>query len=192
MPLPEEKREFGPADRITLDALDIEPFVETRPVHRFDCGDKDLNDFLTTEEVRRYEEEQVGRTYLVFHRGDLAAYFTVSQGGLRTEYLKTWKSFSRIAEMRLEAIPALTIGRLAVDKRYRRRGIGRAIVHFIAGMALEAQGKIAVRLIILQAKPGSIEFYKKCGFEFTVETKRERRRINRTMFLDLAALEGFA
>ena len=188
--MPEESRDFEHEAHLTIHDLDIEPFRETQQVQAFDCGNKDLNDFLTTEEVRRYEQERVGRTYLVFHKGDLAAYFTVSQGGLRAEYLKTWKSFSRMAEMRLEAIPALTIGRLAVDVRRQKRGIGRALVNFIAGMALEAQGKIAVRLIILQAKPESIDFYRKCGFELTVETKREKRRVNRTMFLDLAALEG--
>ena len=187
--MPEDNREFEHKARLSIDDLDIEPFLETHQVQAFDCGNKALNDFLSTEEVRKYEHERVGRSYLVFHKSDLAAYFTVSQGGLRTEYLKTWKSFSRMAEMRLDAIPALTIGRLAVDVRYQKRGVGRALINFIAGMALEAQGKIAVRLIVLQAKPASVDFYKKCGFELTVETKRERRRLNRTMFLDLAALE---
>ena len=188
--MPQHTRDFQREARIASGGLRIEGFREGQPVGPFDCGNADLNHFLTTEEVVWYERERVGRTYLVLFKGDLAAYFTVSQGGLRTEYLKSWRSFSRMAEMRLEAIPALTIGRLAVDRRYQGRGIGRILVRYIAGMALEAQGKIAVRLIVLQAKPESIDFYRKCGFELTVETKREKRRVNRTMFLDLAALEG--
>ena len=121
--LPEDLREFEHEARLTIDDLEIEPFRETQQVQAFDCCNKDLNDFLSTEEVRRYEQGQLGCTYLVFHNGDLAAYFTVSQGGLRTEYLKTWKSFSRIAEMRLEAIPARSraAGRRSPSARGSRR-----------------------------------------------------------------------
>lgn len=59
-------------------------------------------------------------------------------------------------------------------------------------MALETKGKMGVRLIILQAKPESIQFYERCGFQLTFETKREKRRRNRTMFLDLHAIEDVA
>lgn len=190
---PEPKPErFYHRHEITIDRLSVEPFWETQRVRNFDCGNEDLNDFLNTEEVERYEQEGLGRTYLVFYEGKPVAYFTVSFDGLRVEYLRTWKSFSRLAEMKLETIPALKIGRLAVDSRYQSRGIGRALVNYIAGMALETKGKMGVRLMILQAKPESIEFYGKCGFQLTVETRRERGRRNRTMFFDLHALEDVA
>ncbi len=55
------------------DRLRVERFVETRNVQSFDCGDKDLNDFLCTEEVARYDRENLGRTYLAYYEGDLAA-----------------------------------------------------------------------------------------------------------------------
>ncbi len=175
------------AHRISVspEQLHIERFVETRNVQTFDCGNKDLNDFLCTEEVSRYEKEGLGRTYLVYYQGDLVSYFTVSLDSLRVEYLKTFKSFSKFAEMRLEALPAVKIGRLATDRRHQNLGIGRLVVKYIAGMALETGGKMGVRLLVLQAKPDSIPFYERCGFQLTYETKREKGRRNRTMFLDL-------
>ena len=190
--LPEDIPDFEHEARLTLEDLDIQPFWETEQVHAFDCGNEDLNDFLSTEEVRRYEQEMVGKTYLVFHKGRLVGFFTVSQGGLRIEYLRKWKSFSRMSEMKLEAIPALVIGRLAVDGGHQGRGIGRALIKYIAGMAIETQGKMGVRLLILQAKPESIEFYMKCGFQLTVPTARERKRKNRTMFFDLSSIDEIA
>lgn len=172
--------------RVTPDELRIEPFLETRKVQTFDCGDKDLNDFLNTEEVARYEREGLGRTYLVYYQGNLVAYFTVSFDGLRTEYLRTVKSFSKLAEMHLEALPAVKIGRLAVDRNFQNLGIGRLLTKYIAGMALELGGRMGVRLLILQAKRGSIPFYEKFGFRLTDEVGRERKgRRNRTMFMDL-------
>lgn len=177
---------FGHSISIAPEGLRLERFLETKVVKSFDCGNKDLNDFLCTEEVTRYSELGLGATYLVFYHGDLVAYFTVSSDSLRVEYLKTVKSFTEIAEMRLEAIPAIKIGRLATHIKHQNMGIGRSLIKYIAGMGLE--GRIGVRLLIVQAKPESVSFYEKCGFQLTCETKREKGRRNRTMFLDLHGL----
>lgn len=165
--------------------LRVERFLETQRVRSFDCGNPDLNDFLNTEEVERYEAEGLGRTYLVFYDGQVIAYFTISADGLRVEYLRTWKSFSRFGEMRLEAIPAIKIGRLAVPREWQNRGAGRLIMKYIVGLALEQGVGAAARLLVLQAEPEAESFYRKCGFEFAVETRRERGRRKRTMFFDL-------
>ncbi len=127
---------------VTPEQLRIERFLETRKVQSFDSGNKDLDDFLNTEEVTRYEEEGFGR--------------------------------------------------LAVDKRFQNMGIGRMLLRYIAGMAIEMGGRMGVRLLVLQAKPESIPFYEKCGFRLTYETKRERGRRNRTMFLDLFEIQAIA
>jgi len=172
--------------------LRVEPFFETRRVRGFDCGDKNLNDFLNTEEVIEYEREYLGYTHLVFYQGNLVAYFTVSLDGLRVEYLKSYKSFSKLSELRLESLPSVKIGRLAVAKDWQNRGIGRLLLKYIVGLALNMGVFRAARLLTVQAKPGAIEFYKKFGFELTYETSRERRRTNRTMFYDLLCIRDIA
>ena len=179
---------FGHPIGFKLDDLKIEPFAGTRHVQDFDCGESDLNEFLTTDEVIEYAKENLGRTHLVYHQGNILAYFTVCADGLRVEYLKTYKSFSRISELELEALPAIKIGRLAVDKRYQNRGLGRLLVKYIVGLALENRFA-AARLLIVQAKPNAVAFYEKCGFQMTVATRRERGRVNRMMFLDLMRIE---
>ena len=180
---------FGRPIQFSWEELSIEPFIETKRVRDFNCGEKDLNDFLNTEEVMEYEKEHLGKTYLVFHEGNVVAYFTVSADGLRVEYLKSYKSFSKISELHLESLPAIKIGRLAVDQRWQGRGIGRLLIKYIGGIALESGRFGSVRLLIVQAKPGAVDFYQKCGFQLTEETKRERGRRNRTMFLDLHKIE---
>ena len=174
--------------RIQPEDFRIRRFSESRAVEDFDCGNQDLNEFIRAGEVSRYEGEGLGRTYLVHYRGDLAAYFTVCADGLRREYVRTATFSSQFADMRLDALPALKIGRLAVDKKYQNLGLGRFILKYIAGMALEMAGRVGVRLLILQAKPESLPFYAKFGFGLTYETSRERGRRNRTMFMDLFAV----
>ena len=170
--------------------LKIEPFKETSPVRSFDCGNPALNEFLNTEEVSKYQKESVGRTYLVYYEGSLVAYFTISTDAIRLEYLKNVKSFSRFSEMRLDAMPGVKLGRLAVSRDWQGRGIGRMLIVYIAGMAL--RGYFACRLLIVQSKPESTQFYRKCGFHSVVQTARERKRIKHTMYLDLYDLHDVA
>lgn len=178
--------------KIPIDELRIRPFLESPRVKGFSCGSKDLDDFLNTEEVDDYQKQGLGTTYLVFYRGDLVAYFTVCFDGLRVEYLKTWKSMSKLAQMKLESIPSLKIGRLAVDRRFHRRDIGTHILNYVSGMALETRSRMAVRLLVLQAEPDSTGFYEKSGFEYATPVRRERNRAKRTMFLDLDAADEVA
>ena len=169
--------------------IQVEPFRENQDVKRFTCGNPDLDEFLTTEEVKDYDAHGLGKTSLVYLQDNLVAYFTVSNDSLRVEYLKKTRSFSKTAKLMVDSYPAVKIGRLAIAKDWQRKGIGRAIVAYIAKAALESGTRFGVRLLIVEAKPESIAFYEKCGFELTYETRRERGRSNRTMFLDLQSLQ---
>jgi GNAT superfamily N-acetyltransferase len=169
----------------------VEPFHETQRVKGFTCGNKELDDFPNTKEVQEFDEAGLGKTYLVFYDGELIAYYTITNDGLRAEYLKTVKSFSKTAEEKVDAFPAVKIGRLAVAKEWQSRGVGRHLLGDIVAEALFQGQRSGVRLLILEAKPEAIPFYEKCGFKLTRETKRERNRANRTMFLDLQALGDF-
>jgi len=179
-------------DTAAIDPLKIriEPFKDNQDVKMFTCGNSDLDEFLTTEEVKKYEAQGLGKTYLVYLQNHLVAYFTVCNDSLRVEYLKKTKSFSKSAELMVDSYPAVKMGRLATAKEWQRRGIGRVVVAYIAKAALESSAKFGVRLLIVEAEPESIAFYQKCGFELTFETARERRRKHRTMFLDLQDLRS--
>jgi GNAT superfamily N-acetyltransferase len=163
--------------------------VESVAVLSFACGDPNLDRFIMTEEAAAFEEAGLGRSYLVFHDGTLVAYYTLSNDSLRIEYLDAGTSLPRPVEQQVDAFPAVKIGRLAVARDWQNRGIGR---HLISMIALEAtlQGRRSgVRFLILEAMPESVAFYRKCGFNLTKETRRERGKRNRTMFLDLRPLD---
>ncbi len=167
--------------------MKFEPFKETQEVRNFSCGIRELDEFLTTDQVKRYERDDLGRTTLVFYEGTLVAYFTISNAGIYTEYLKKAKSFSIDPKIKIDMIPAVKIGRLAVQTGRQNCGIGRFLIAYIARIALK-RGAPAARLLILEAKPNSVNFYTGIGFEFALETRRTRGRINRTMFMDLRKL----
>lgn len=186
----------SPSEVEPLD-LEFEQYkTESRPVDSFDCGNAELNDFLCTDEVEKYERELFGRTWLVFYKGELVAYYTVSNGSLRIEYLKSHRGFSNAGEYHINSIPSLIVGRLAVDKRWQKKGIGRTIMAKIAAQAYESSETAGLRLIVVQAEKEAINFYDKLGFVPVFETREEKRRFKsrhtRTMFLDLLALSDIA
>ena len=161
--------------------------MENADIKAFACGNQDLDDFLTTNEVRYYERMNLGKTWLVYYEHELVAYFTISMDSLRREYVKrlTKRDFVR----KVEEIPAVKIGRLAVATKHQNRGFGRTIMRYIAGKALNIGAGVGCRLLIVQAKPDAMDFYSKCGFDLTKETRRERARHSRTMYFDLQALK---
>jgi GNAT superfamily N-acetyltransferase len=161
-------------------------------VQSFDCGNRSLDDFLNSEEVANYEDEGLGVTTLVYHRGNLVGYYTTSFSELTVDYVKSYKSFSKIQELRVRDIPSVKIGRLAVQRPWQRKGFGRLLVRHIAGEALAQRSSYGVRLMILNAEPDSIEFYEKIGFQITDEVGKERKRRQRTMFFDLWAIKDIA
>lgn len=174
----------GRPELIPRDQIRIERFRENADVRKFDCGNKDLNDFLTTEEVGRYEREKLGNTHLVYWQdaGQLLGYFTISSESLRIEYFRGIKSFSVPGEMRVSAVPGMKIGRLAVSVEFKGRHVGSHMLRYIAGLALETQA--ATRILFLEAYPESVEFYAKFDFDTIVHQKLKNRR-NRMMWYDL-------
>jgi hypothetical protein len=87
--------------KIPWDELRVERFRENADVRAFDCGNKDLNEFLTTDQVANYESYLLGRTYLVYWqtRSQLVSYFVISNDSLRLDYLHSVKSFSNPGSM---------------------------------------------------------------------------------------------
>jgi predicted GNAT family N-acyltransferase len=164
----------------------VERFRENADVRAFDCGNRDLNDFLTTEEVARYEAEKLGNTYLVYWQpeGHLAGYFTISSESLRFEYFRGVKSFSIPGEIRVTAIPGIKIGRLATNNAFKHRDVGSNMLRYIAGLAL--RNPAAARVLFLEAYPESVDFYRKFDF-VTIEHQKLRNRRNRMMIFDLKA-----
>lgn len=187
-------RLFSHSIKINIPRLRFIAFTcDSTDVKSFDCGNKDLNDFLCTEEVSKYEEQLFGKTTLVYYDRDLVAYYTLSNSQLRKEYVKGVRGFSKLGEYRIEAIPSITIGRLAVDKNWQRQGIGRVLMQRISMYALDNSKKSGNRLLLVQAKKQAFNFYEKLGFEYVTDTRRERKRFKargtRTMFFDIISLD---
>jgi GNAT superfamily N-acetyltransferase len=71
----------------------------------------------------------------------------------------------RIARDQPADLPAILLGRMAVDSRHQGKGLGAAILKHFMTKAIEVSEKVGVRLVLVHAKnERAKDFYKHHGF----------------------------
>src|ERR1035441_4027090 len=92
----------------------------------FDCGDEALDRYFrtqATQDIRR----RVANCFVVVGAvtGQVAAYYTLSSASIPLLDLPAEEA-KRLPHY--PALPAVLIGRLAVDRRFQRRGLGELMI----------------------------------------------------------------
>ena len=100
----------------------------------FDCGDKDLNEFLT-HKAEHYRKELLAATYVLENEDRTLAFFSILNDCVKAQeqdfasksaYKKFKQQLVSYPKRHLSYFPAIKIGRLGVcaqtqKKRYRRK-----------------------------------------------------------------------
>jgi GNAT superfamily N-acetyltransferase len=131
----------------------------------FDCGHAALNDFLRVQ-AGQLQRRGFGKTYVaVAENGiDVVGFVTVSVAQVATGALPTDLKLPRYPA------PALRIGRLAVDRREQRKGLGQDLLAFALRLALEFSQRVGLYAVIVDAKDeDAARFYRRLGFESTLD-----------------------
>ena len=127
----------------------------------FDSGEPDLDEWLR----RRASPNQLSmanRTYVVCPEGSarIVGYFALSMG----QILNVEAAGSMRRNMP-KVIPAVMLGRLATDRAWQGRGLGRAMLGDAVRRALHASEQAAARLLIVNPiSPAAEAFYLRNGF----------------------------
>jgi GNAT superfamily N-acetyltransferase len=132
----------------------------------FTCGDEEwhsyLNDFLK-EDALEQAEARFNKTYVFYaESSQLVAYVALSASEVRNQ---EGEATPLLADSPYGRIPALLIGRLAVDGRYQGQGLGSEIMAWVRSMALGLS--IGCRFLALHVdtrNTSAIGFYCKQGF----------------------------
>jgi len=127
----------------------------------FECANRDLNEFLH-EDAIHYQKERLAVTRLIQCQGITVGYFTLVSDSIEVEAIKSGDGSQEYPYRRY---PALKIARLATDSRYQRQGIGRSMLLKIMEIAIVLSRYVGVRILTVDSKPESVEFYEKFGFK---------------------------
>jgi len=140
------------------------------------CGDDALDRYFhtqVTQDVRR----RVANCFLGVDAisGDIAGFYTLSTNGIAFTELPLEEA-KRLP--RYPTIPAVLLGRLAVDLRFRRRGLGEALLMDALHRSMQ-DAAAAFAMLVDPKDENAAAFYAPFGFRRFGERKK-------TMFLPLA------
>lgn len=134
-----------------------------RPDHQvdlFDCGSSPLSSWLATKAARN-QAEGGSRTWVVASGARAVGFYASSAAAvLASEVSK------RAARNQPEPLPALLLGRLAIDLDHQGKGLGKALLQHFILKSLEVAQITGVRLLLAHAKDDdAARFYARYGFE---------------------------
>lgn len=135
----------------------------------FRCGDEALDRYFqtqVTQDVRR----RVANCFVAVEAdtGRIAAYYTISAASIPLIDLGADEA-KRLP--RYPTIPAVRIGRLAVDERFQGRGLGAVLPADAASRTLK--GDAAAFALLVDAKnDGAVRFYERFGFRRLISRPR--------------------
>ena len=175
--------------KIRADEIKIEIINSKHKVNSFQSYEKELVDFLE-EDALENQKQRLSITFLWFYQNQLVSYITLLNDKVNLE--GDLKEFFKEKGIHYKSLPALKIGRICVDDRFLRRGLGRLMLLSVIQIANEInRTKAGCRFITLDAKRNpnpkldSIHFYKKQGFK----TLKERVKGTTPMYVDLKLIE---
>ncbi|HLC95958.1 MAG TPA: GNAT family N-acetyltransferase [Candidatus Nanoarchaeia archaeon] len=165
----------------------IERLNSAHDLSSFKSYERELVDFLV-EDALDNQNKKISVTYLWFLKDELIGYLSLLNDRINLE--GDLQNYFREKGILYRSLPALKVGRLCVDDRFLKRGIGTLMLQFAVITAERIFDKYAgCRFIVLDAKRNqdkskdSIHFYKKIG----LRVLKERKKGTTPMYWDLSS-----
>ncbi len=137
------------------------PLLPTDDTAAFDCGAPSLNAWLRTRALKN-ETTGASRTFVSIDSETdvVAGYYCLSASSLLLEGAP-----GNVRRNMPDPIPVILIGRLAVDQRFKGKGLGVSLLQHALLKGLEASQIVGARAFIVDALDNDAErFYSKFGF----------------------------
>ncbi|MCC0176462.1 GNAT family N-acetyltransferase [Waterburya agarophytonicola K14] len=128
-------------------------------VENFDCGEISLNDWL----IKRALKNDLGdasRTYVVCCDNTVVAYYSLHLGCIQHSV-----AVRKIKPNMPDPIPAIVLGRLAVDELHQGKGLARALIKDMFLRAIQVSDLAGTKAVVVKALNDKVTaFYQSFGF----------------------------
>lgn len=173
----------------TVNVLPISTLTEEKlSQYSFDCGNAREYAFFLKYNAPKLDDMGITKTHLLIHKetDELIGYFSLSADTVTLTLEE--KCDSGMKDVSFMSLPALKVGKLAVNKklskRVQRKGYGSFILDIVNSYAFETlENGVACRFVTVDAdieyEPDTPEFYEKNGF--VVNESRKRKRTDKTV-----------
>lgn len=110
----------------------------------FDCGEVELDEWLRRYAGQNRRRDTAATWVIATPERRVVAYASLAMTAID-------RSTAPIARQAPDPVPALLLGRLAVDRRYHDFGVGTALVAHVLATAAELNAKAACRAVVVTA-----------------------------------------
>lgn len=162
----------------------------------FKCEDDDLNDFLFND-AKNYLKELLAVTNIIETDTETIAFFsllndkvTYSDNLAKSKWTRTVAKLLPHNKRGYKSFPAMKIGRLAVNEKYKRYGLGTQLIDYLKMLFVD-NNRTGCRFITVDAYIKSAEFYKKNGFQI-LPTDGQNSEHTVLMYFDLITVANLS
>lgn len=137
--------------KLDFSDLNIEKLEVHHNIDDFDCGVKDLNEFLIEESYHQMERKY-NVSYVCKYKSNLVAYFTWCNDSIKVKNLEDEHKEELIKKnLDYKYLPAIKLCRLAVDNEFKGNRIGPNLVELTIKNARNLSNRIGLRFITVDA-----------------------------------------
>lgn len=143
----------------------------------FDCGIADFNDFIQNDAL---VDQKVGNsvTYIGHIKGRSAAFISLVSAAFQTRLIER----AHIGDYQYRQVPAIKIARLATDVQFQQQGCGSTLLEYSLAVARAVKEFVGCRLLVTDALPEKIGWYRARGFILSIEPLKQGARGNLPMY----------
>lgn len=128
-------------------------------LENFDCGETSLNDWLHKRALKN-DLTDASRTYVVCCDKIVVAYYSLHLGCIQHS-----EAVRKIKRNMPDPIPAIILGRLAVDVKHQGKGLARALIKDMFLRAIQVSDLAGTKAVLVKALNDEvIAFYQSFGF----------------------------
>jgi GNAT superfamily N-acetyltransferase len=139
----------------------IEKLTETHLVSNFDCGQLELNQFIQ-KYAHQNQKANNSQTYVSIYENAVIGYYSLAVGSVIHS-----QAPNRVTKGQPKhPIPVMILARLAVDKQWQNRGIGRGLLKDALKRTAQAADIAGIRALLVHAKDADVKsWYERFDFE---------------------------
>jgi len=136
-----------------------EPFTPAHRIGDFDCGADSLNYWLKKYALKN-EAAGASRTFVVCSNQQIIGYYTLAAGSVAQQ-----ETPGKVKRKMPDPIPVMILGRLAVDKQWQAKGIGKGLLKDALLRTLSVSEQVGIRAVLVHAlSEEAKDFYLRHGF----------------------------
>ena len=158
----------------------------------FNCGDQDLNEFLS-DNAKAYLKELLAVTYLLESTDDneIIAYFSILNDKIAISDFPSKRKYWVFAHNLknkgkcFNSYPSIKIGRFAINQSYQHQGFGQIVIDILK-QSFTRNNRTGCKYLTVDAYKSATPFYEKNGFKYLSESDKDAE--TRLMYFDLIQL----